>query len=193
MKWGPGQRKYHDALIGYTNGKLSIKEIPVPPENLFGPGGRYRPQQVKGTMGNLGQLVYDLTGPTGSDVDPGFRCQEWAVMEPDPDEWTKGLPACPCTRNQVLEDLLFMQDTSVPSPTVVKLRGQRWGSAQGQTFCSVLSNIYGSGKRCVYEPDGALLAGYNERYFSGYSIQKHIGNAGIFFCQISHKTSITTN
>ncbi|CAI5653345.1 mucin-4-like [Oreochromis niloticus] len=45
MKWDPGQRKYHDALIGYTNGKLSIKEIPVPPENLFGPGGRYRPQQ----------------------------------------------------------------------------------------------------------------------------------------------------
>ncbi|XP_044070958.1 mucin-like protein isoform X2 [Siniperca chuatsi] len=174
MRWGPGQRQYHNALIGYTDGKSSHKEPTVPPENLFGPGGRYRPQQVKGIMGKLGQLVYDLTGPAGSDVDPRVRCQAWTMKEPDPAEWTKGLSSCPCTRTQALEDLSFLQDTTDPGSRVKTLRGQRWGGAGGHIFQSILSNRHGSGKRCVYEPDGPLLAGYNERYFSGHSMQKHI-------------------
>ncbi|CAB1443899.1 unnamed protein product [Pleuronectes platessa] len=174
MHWGPGQRQYHNAVIGYTNGKLSFKEPTVPPENLFGPGGRYRPQQVKGTLGQLGQLVYDLTEPAGSDVNPQIRCQAWAMEEPEPAEWTQGLSSCPCTRTQALEDLSFLQDTTDPSLRVKILRNQRWGGAAGHIFLSVLSNRHGSGKRCVYEPEGPLLAGYNERYFSGHSEQKHI-------------------
>ncbi|XP_039995971.1 uncharacterized protein si:ch73-105b23.6 isoform X4 [Xiphias gladius] len=174
MHWGPGQRQYHDALIGYTDGKSSFKEPTVPPENLFGPGGRYRPQQVKGTLGMLGQLVYDLTGPAGSDIDPQIRCQAWAMKEPDPAEWTKELSSCPCIRTQALEDLSFLQDTTDLGLRVKTLRGQRWGGAGGHIFKSVLSNRYGSGKRCVYEPEGPLLAGYNERYFSIHSVQKHI-------------------
>ncbi|XP_049457035.1 mucin-like protein [Epinephelus fuscoguttatus] len=174
MLWGPGQRQYHDALIGYTDGKFSHKEPTVPPDNLFGPGGRYRPQQVKGVMGKLGQQVYDLTGPPGSDVDFSIRCQSWAMKEPDPAEWTKELSSCPCTRTQALEDLSFMQDTADPGSRVKTLRGQRWGGGGGHVFQSILSSRDGSGKRCVYEPDGPLLAGYNERYFSGHSMQKHI-------------------
>ncbi|XP_047458169.1 fibrillin-1 [Mugil cephalus] len=172
MSWGPGQRQHHDALIGYTDGKSSFKEITVPPENLFGPGGRYRPQQVIGTMGNLGQLVYDLTGPSGSD--PKIRCKAWAAKEPDPAGWTKVLPSCPCTRTQALEDLSFMQDATDPDPRVKELRGQRWGGTGGHIFQSLLPNKHGSGKRCVYEPDGPLVAGYNERYFTEQSAQKHI-------------------
>ncbi|TDH00847.1 hypothetical protein EPR50_G00174060 [Perca flavescens] len=175
MRWGPGQRKYHDALIGYTNGKSSHKEPTVPPENLFGPGGRYRPQEVKGVMGKLGQLVYDLTASAGSDVDLRMKCQAWAMKEPDPAAWTKELSSCPCTRAQALEDLSFLQDTTDAGSRVKTLRGQRWGGAGGHVFQSILSSRQGSGKRCVYDPDGPLLAGYNERYFSGNSIQKHIG------------------
>ncbi|XP_039639005.1 mucin-like protein [Perca fluviatilis] len=174
MRWGPGQRKYHDALIGYTNGKSSHKEPTVPPENLFGPGGRYRPQQVKGVMGKLGQLVYDLTASAGSDVDLRMKCQVWAMKEPDPAAWTRELSSCPCTRAQALEDLSFLQDTTDAGSRVKTLRGQRWGGAGGHVFQSILSSRQGSGKRCVYDPDGPLLAGYNERYFSGNSIQKHI-------------------
>nr|XP_033469720.1 mucin-like protein [Epinephelus lanceolatus] len=174
MLWGPGQRQYHDALIGYTDGKFSHKEPTVPPDNLFGPGGRYRPQQVKGVMGKLGQQVYDLTGPPGSDVDFSIRCQSWAMKEPDPVKWTNKLSSCPCTRTQALEDLSFMQDTADPGSRVKTLRGQRWGGGGGHVFQSILSSRDGSGKRCVYEPDGPLLAGYNERYFSGHSMQKHI-------------------
>ncbi|CAJ1066921.1 fibrillin-1 [Xyrichtys novacula] len=174
MLWGPGQRKYHDALIGYTDGKTSFREPTVPPGNLFGPGGRYRPHQVKGVMGKLGQQVYDLTGRTGLDIDPRIRCQAWAMKEPNPAEWTEQLFSCPCTRTQALEDLSFLQDTADQGSRVKTLRGQRWGSTGGHVFRSILSNRHGSGKRCVYEPDGPLLAGFSERYFSGHSIQKHI-------------------
>ncbi|XP_034537476.1 mucin-like protein [Notolabrus celidotus] len=174
MLWGPGQRKYHDALIGYTDGKFSFKEPTIPPGNLFGPGGSYRPQQVKGIMGKLGQQVYDLTGRVGSDVDPRIRCQVWAMKEPHPAEWTEQLFPCPCTRTQALEDLSFLQDTADQGSRVKTLRVQRWGGTGGHVFRSILSNRQGSGKRCVYEPDGPLLAGFSERYFSGHSIQKHI-------------------
>lgn len=178
MSWARGQRLHHDALIGYTDGKLSHREPTVRPQNLYGPGGRYRPQQVRGFMGNLGQLLYDLTGPAGPagpSLDPGARCQAWAVHEPDPTEWTEGLSLCPCNRAQAMEDLAFLQDTTDPGASVKTLRGQRWGSAGGQVFQSILSNRHGSGKRCVYELDGPLLAGYSERYFFGHSFQEHTG------------------
>ncbi|XP_017164593.1 mucin-4 isoform X2 [Poecilia reticulata] len=174
MKWGPGLRKHHDALIGYTDGKTTFKETTEPPGNLFGRAGRYRPNEVKGTLGNLGQLVYDLTGPVGSDADAGIKCQAWSRGEPDPAVWTVGLSSCPCTRMQALEDLVLLLDLSDPGETVQKLRAQRWTGASGQVFRSLLSNQYGAGKRCVYEPEGALLAGFNERYFYGQSTQKHV-------------------
>ncbi|XP_077352507.1 sushi domain-containing protein 2-like [Festucalex cinctus] len=101
-------------------------------------------------------------------------CQAWAMKEPDPADWTDGLPSCHCTRTQALEDLSFLQDNTDQGSQLKSLRGQRWGGDGGQIFRSVLSNEYGSGKRCVYDLQGPLLAGYNERYFSRHSIQKHI-------------------
>ncbi|KAF6735252.1 Fibrillin-1 [Oryzias melastigma] len=173
MSWGPGLRKYHNALIGYTDGKTSFMESTVPTDNLFGPGGRYRPQEKKGTLGKLGQLVYNLTWANGSNADPQMKCRMWAVKEPAPAMWTELLPGCPCTRSQALEDQSFVQDVTDPDPTVQKLRAQRWGG-EGQVFRSLLSNRFGAGKRCVYDLEGPLLAGYNERYYSQESSQKHI-------------------
>ncbi|XP_037829284.1 fibrillin-3 isoform X2 [Kryptolebias marmoratus] len=174
MKWGPGLRQYHDALIGYTDGIFSVKETTIPPENLFGPGGRYRPQEVKGTLGKLGQLVYNLTGEESSESSPRIKCQAWATQQPNPAEWMVGVSSCPCTLSQALEDLSFLQDTPEPGSTLQKLRDQRWGGATGYVFRSLLSNRYGAGKMCVYEPDGTLLAGVNQRFFSGYNEQKYI-------------------
>lgn len=176
MGWERGQRIYHDAIIGYKDEHLSVTQPSGAPGDPFGPGGRYRPQQVNGTLGRLGQLVFDLTAPAGSEVDPRIRCRSWAIKEPDPTEWSKVLPMCPCTRTQVQEDLSFLQETSDPGLRVKALRGQRWGGTGGYVFRSVLSNKFGSEKRCVYEPEGPLLAGYSERYFSGTSVQMHIGN-----------------
>ncbi|KAF7656117.1 hypothetical protein LDENG_00046100 [Lucifuga dentata] len=169
MQWGPGQRVSHKALIGYTDGgKHFWNETTIPPENLFGPKGRYRPQEVKWNVEKLGQLVYDLTRPVESDSDPHIRCKSWAKKEPDPAEWAKGLSSCPCTLAQAKKDLSFGPET-LPNDlasVVQKLRSQRWGGDKGHVFQSILSNRHGSGKRCVYELYGPLQAGYTERYFS---------------------------
>lgn len=183
MYWGPGQRIHHDALTGYTDGGAHFFNETTDPTNLFGPGGRYRPQEVKGNTGQLGQLVYDLTGPTEREQDPKMRCQVWALKEPEPKEWAKGVSSCPCTRAQALEDLAFGPETLPPNQQdrvrVTELRGLRWGGSGGHVFQSILSNQHGSGKRCVYDPQGPLLAGYSERYFSGATAQKHIGTVSV--------------
>ncbi|KAI4888646.1 hypothetical protein NFI96_027076 [Prochilodus magdalenae] len=177
MSWGPGQRTHHNALIGYTDGVNTFhSEIPQPPDNLFDQGGRYRPQTIVGNTGQLGQLVYDLTGATVVSSDSQRQCQVWAMKEPDPKEWAQGLAPCPCTRAQALEDLGFGPET-LPAENgmrVKELRGLRWGGSGGQVFQSILFNKQGAGKRCVYDPQGPLLAGYSERYFSGDKTQDHI-------------------
>lgn len=186
MHWGPGQRLHHDALIGYTDGgKHFHNEVTIPPENLFGPKGRYRPQQVKWNVKKLGQLVYDLTGSTEADSDPPIRCQSWAMKEPDPEEWAKGLSPCPCTLTQAKEDLSFGPERlhSDHASVVKELMRQRLGGGRGHIFQPILSNRHGSGKTCVYDPDGPLQAGYSERYFSGHSTQQHIGKACVMFDQ----------
>ncbi|KAG9344479.1 hypothetical protein JZ751_011149 [Albula glossodonta] len=177
MNWGPGQRPHHNALTGYTDGgSFFHNESTVPPDNLFGRAGRYRPQEVIGNTGRLGDWVYDLTGPLGLDSDPRKKCRAWALKESDPSVWTEGVAPCPCTRAQVLEDLAFGPETlPVKQRQLVKdLRGLRWGGSGGQVFQSILANMHGSGKRCVYDPQGPLLAGYSERYFSTSNIQDHI-------------------
>ncbi|XP_076141885.1 uncharacterized protein LOC143124336 isoform X2 [Alosa pseudoharengus] len=177
MLWGPGQRIHHNALIGYTDGAGHFhNETTLPPDNLFGPGGRYRPQDVPGNTGHLGQLVYDLTGPTGTTDDPRRKCQMWVLSEPEPVEWALGVAPCPCTRTQALEDLAFGPETlpRTQEALVREMRGLRWGGAGGQVFQSILFNKHGAGKRCVYDPQGPLLAGYSERYFSTHKTQQYI-------------------
>ncbi|XP_016355982.1 mucin-like protein [Sinocyclocheilus anshuiensis] len=177
MNWGPGQRTDHNALIGYTDGKSNFhNEIPKPPDNLFGPGGRYRPQTAMGNTGKLGQLVYDLSGSSEASSDPQRQCQVWAFNEPDPKEWALGLAPCPCTRVQAQEDLAFSLET-LPSEQMAQardLRALRWGGSRGRVFQSVLYNKQKAGKRCVYDPEGPLLAGYSERYFTEDKMQQHI-------------------
>lgn len=184
MGWGPGQRIYRNALIGYTDGISTFhNEIPNPPSNLYGPGSRYRPQSNMGNTGQLGQLLYDLTGGTVVSSDPQRQCQVWALKEPEPKEWTLGLTPCPCTRTQALGDLSFGPETlPVEKGThMQKLRGLRWGGNAGQVFQSVLFNKQHAGKRCVYDPQGPLLAGYSERYFTEDKAQEHIGKAPAYY------------
>ncbi|TRY88740.1 hypothetical protein DNTS_029673 [Danionella cerebrum] len=176
MKWGPGQRINHDALIGYTDGKNDFhQEIPKPPNNLFGPGGRYRPQTIMGNTGELGLLVYDLTGSNETSSDPQRQCQMWAFNEPDPKEWALGLTPCPCTYAQAQDDLAFRPESlTEQTPQVRNLRALRWGANKARVFQSVLYNKQKAGKRCLYDPEGPLLAGYSERYFTEDQTQLYI-------------------
>ena len=158
-----------------------------PPAGPYEPGGRYRPQHTVGPRGRPGQLLWDLSGPDpleeeagegaeGAEVDQRLRCQTWAQSEPAPAEWASEVPACPCTRAQATEDLAFLPQTVRPRlPQVRALRDQRWGSGSGHVFLSALPNRWGSGKTCVYDPQGELQGGYSERYFSAEDTQRHIG------------------
>ncbi|KAK7901518.1 hypothetical protein WMY93_018287 [Mugilogobius chulae] len=156
MLWGPGQRQFHNALVGYTNGTYSHIEPTIPADNLFGDGGRYRPNQWIGTLGKPGEMVYDLSNPSGASDDPKIKCQEWALKQPNANEWSSG--------------------SAGPNDRGTVLRAQRYGGLTRNVFNfkSVLSNLHGSGKRCVYELDGDLLTGYSERYFTATDQQKHI-------------------
>ncbi|XP_059928984.1 uncharacterized protein si:ch73-105b23.6 isoform X2 [Gadus macrocephalus] len=154
-----------------------------PPAGPYEPGGRYRPQHTVGPGGRPGQLLWDLSGPDpqeeeageGAEVDQRLRCQTWAQSEPAPAEWASEVPACPCTRAQATEDLAFLPQTVRPRlPQVRALRDQRWGSGSGHVFLSALPNRWGSGKTCVYDPQGELQGGYSERYFSAEDTQRHI-------------------
>ncbi|XP_058241182.1 mucin-like protein [Hemibagrus wyckioides] len=177
MNWGPGQRIYHNALIGYTDGISTFhNEIPNSPSNLFGPGGRYRPQSIVGNTGQVGQLLYNLTGDTVISSDPQKQCQVWALSEPDPKEWILELAPCPCTRTQALDNVAFGPETlPVKNGTYVQnLWGLRWSGTASQVFQSILFNKQNAGRRCVYDPQGSLLAGYSERYFTNDKIQEHI-------------------
>ncbi|KAJ0067219.1 hypothetical protein NL108_013075, partial [Boleophthalmus pectinirostris] len=174
MLWGPGQRQHHNALVGYTDGTNTHIEPTVPADNIFGKGGRYRPNQWTGTLGKPGELVYDLSNPSGANSDSRIKCQEWALKQPDASEWASGLPSCPCTKTQALGDMSFIQEVLDQTDRVAALRLQRYGGVGGHVFRSVLSNAYGSGKRCVYELEGDLLTGYSERYFTATERQRHI-------------------
>ncbi|CAL8362156.1 unnamed protein product [Boreogadus saida] len=154
-----------------------------PPAGPYEPGGRYRPQHTVGPRGRPGQLLWDLSGPDpqeeeageGAEVDQRLRCQTWAQSEPAPDEWASEVPACPCTRAQATEDLAFLPQTVRPRlPQVRALRDERWGGGSGHVFLSALPNRWGSGKTCVYDPQGELQGGYSERYFSADDTQRHI-------------------
>ncbi|XP_028845519.1 uncharacterized protein LOC114795935 isoform X2 [Denticeps clupeoides] len=177
MNWGPGQRTSHNALIGYTDGKDQFhNENTHTPDNLFGPGGRYRPQEVVWNTSRMGQIIYNLTGQTLTSPDPQRKCQLWALGEPDPAEWVVGVAPCPCTRAQAIEDLAFGPETFPPKKEALvrEIRGMRWGGSGGHGFQSILSNKQGSGKRCVYDLQGPLLGGYSERYFATDKAQEHI-------------------
>ncbi|XP_055083462.1 mucin-like protein [Periophthalmus magnuspinnatus] len=174
MLWGPGQRQYHSAVVGYTDGTHTHIEPTIPADNIFGDGGRYRPNQWTGTLGKPGELVYDLSNPSGVNDDPRIKCQGWALKQPHANEWASGLPTCPCTKMQALGDMSFIQEVLDQTDRVAALRAQRYGGVGRHVFRSVLSNAYGSGKRCVYELEGDLLTGYSERYFTVADRQRHI-------------------
>ncbi|XP_069036121.1 uncharacterized protein [Lepisosteus oculatus] len=175
MNWGPGQRLFHRALRGYTDGKdVYYNEPHSQQNNTYGPGGSHRPHQALGNTGQLGQWVYELSRPAvEKETEPRGKCQLWAQREPPPSSWTEGIPACPCHKAQATEDQSFILETlpSKQAPIVQQLRGLR---ASGLVYQSLLANRHGAGQKCVYDTEGYLVAGYSERYFTVSSVQDYI-------------------
>ncbi|CAJ0929764.1 unnamed protein product, partial [Ranitomeya imitator] len=178
MSWGPAQRVYHRALIGYTNGEgIYFNDPQALKNNTYRSGGIYRPHNVLGNTNKTGVWAYWLDTPANvSTTNYHSKCWSWYYSEPDSSSWDAGIPSCPCLKSQAAKDYTFIPEVlpSSSSDLVVTLRRLQ---SNGTGFQSTLPNQYAAGRRCVYSADGYLIRGFT-RYFihNSYAngIQEHI-------------------
>ncbi|XP_018117912.2 fibrillin-1-like [Xenopus laevis] len=166
MLWSPGQRVYHRALIGFTNGAGVFYNDPQSQkDNTYGAEGRYRPHAVKGNTNAIGFWAYRLDNVTSINRTNYHRqCWSWYSSEPDHLTWSVALPPCPCLKSQAAKDRTFISET-LPSSTADLIKNLRGQQCNGTTFQSTLANQYLAGRRCVYDADGYLINGFSDRYF----------------------------
>ncbi|CAH2254962.1 fibrillin-1-like isoform X1 [Pelobates cultripes] len=166
MSWGPGQRVYHRALIGYTNGEGIFYNDPhTQKNNTYGPEGRYRPHKVLGNTNRIGLWAFRLDAPLNiSKIDYHKKCWEWYNSEPESFTWNVNIPSCPCVKPQVAKDVSFIPDIMSIS-SIDMIRNLRSLQGNGTTFQSTLPNQNFAGRRCVYDSDGYLKTGITDRYF----------------------------
>ncbi|XP_068089568.1 mucin-like protein [Hyperolius riggenbachi] len=179
MSWGPGQRMYHRAMIGYTNGEgVYYNDPQALKNNTYGPEGRYRPHKVPGNTNRIGLWAYQLDIPINANKTNYHRkCWRWYYSEPDSSTWDTGLPPCPCLKSQAAKDYNFVSEV-LPSSYTDLVKMLRGSQGNGTTFQVTLPNRYAAGRRCIYDSDGYLIGGIKDRYFiydSGLgSVQDHI-------------------
>ncbi|KAM4043654.1 uncharacterized protein ACNLHF_013893 [Anomaloglossus baeobatrachus] len=166
MSWGPAQRVYHRALIGYTNGEgISFNDPQALKNTTYGPGGIYRPHKVLGNTNKTGVWAYWLDASANvNTTNYQSKCWSWYYSEPDSSSWDSGLPSCPCLKSQAAKDYTFIPEV-LPSSSrdiVVTLRRLQ---SNGTAFQSTLSTQNAAGRRCVYNTDGYLTSGFTDRYF----------------------------
>ncbi|GCB76366.1 hypothetical protein scyTo_0021001 [Scyliorhinus torazame] len=162
MLWHPGQRLFHRALMGYTNGEGIFYNDPQTQKiNTYGPGGRYRPDQAIGNTGHRGQWAYrlDLQNPSKYSKSYQQKCWQWYLTEPNPSAWNTDVHSCPCHESQAKEDNRFIPEIMLFNvSTKQKLEEKRI------TFMSALPNRLKAGRRCIYS-SGYLIEGITDRYF----------------------------
>ncbi|PIO32166.1 hypothetical protein AB205_0118860, partial [Aquarana catesbeiana] len=177
MSWSPGQRVYHRALIGYTNGEgVYYNDPQAMKNNTYGPAGRYRLHRVLGNTNRTGLWAYQLDPPININKTNYHRkCWRWYYSEPDSSLWEDGLPSCPCLKSQTTKDFNFIPEI-LPSfsSDLVKILRQLQGN--GTTFQTTLPNRYAAGHRCVYDSEGYLINGFKDRYFIYDSNQDGVQN-----------------
>uniref|UniRef100_A0A8C5MW22 Mucin-like protein n=1 Tax=Leptobrachium leishanense TaxID=445787 RepID=A0A8C5MW22_9ANUR len=165
MSWGPGQRVYHRALIGYTNGEGIYYNDPQTQKNdTYGPEGRYRPHKVLGNTNRTGLWAFRLdTLDNLQNTNYHQKCWDWYYTEPEPSTWNNGLPSCPCVKPQVAKDNTFIPEL-VPTYNADTIRTLRALEGNGTVFQSTLPNQHYAGHRCVYDSAGYLTNGISDRY-----------------------------
>ncbi|KAM9316830.1 uncharacterized protein PAF06_007921 [Gastrophryne carolinensis] len=179
MSWGPGQRVYHKALIGYTNGEgIYYNEPIILKNNTYGSEGRYRLHKVLGNTNKTGLWAYQLDTPINiNKISYHQMCWRWYYSEPDSSTWDTGLPSCPCLKSQAAKDYTFIPEI-LSSSNAVLVKTLRLSQGNGTAFQSTLPNRYAAGSRCVYDSEGYLISGFRDRYFvyesSFSSVQDHI-------------------
>ncbi|XP_034263960.1 mucin-4 isoform X2 [Pantherophis guttatus] len=147
MQWDYTKLSAPNALIGYTSGDGYFKN-----DNLMTrtPAEKYRPDGFQGYNTDVrGLWIYKLD--SWIRVNYRQRCLDWLSHERFPSAWNRNLPACPCSLQQGMSD--YRYTTS-----------QKGGENSGLTLLySSSPNNYGAGVRCLYNQNGQLQEGRQER------------------------------
>ncbi|XP_072906741.1 mucin-4 isoform X2 [Hemitrygon akajei] len=162
MQWYPGQRLFHRALMGYTNGRgIFYNDPQTQKNNTYGPRGRYRPDQEIGNTGLRGQWAYRLDLQNTGKYHKNYqqKCWNWHLTEPNPSAWNTNIHSCPCHETQAKEDNRF-----IPEILLFNSFSEQKLEDRMITFQSALPNRFRAGRRCTYS-SGYLIAGITDRYF----------------------------
>ncbi|XP_064372838.1 mucin-4-like [Dromaius novaehollandiae] len=149
MKWDYTQLAATNVLIGYSSGDGIYHN-----DDLIQrpPAAKYRPDQVRGYNTDLrGLWIYKLESRVGANY--RLKCLAWTGRQQEPQTWSRGLPACPCSLQQGQRD-----------PRFRSAREGRLG-ARLTMLHSASPNQYGAGVRCLYDSRSQFVEGRQERYW----------------------------
>ncbi|CAM9324821.1 unnamed protein product [Bubo scandiacus] len=149
MQWDYTRLVATNVLIGYTSGDGFYRNDDL---TRRPPATKYRPDQFRGYNTDLrGLWIYKLESRVG--VNYRLKCLAWTGRQQEPQVWSQGLPACPCSLQQGQQDPRFKSS-----------RGG-WWAARVSMLHSASPNQHGAGIRCLYDSQSQLIEGRQERYW----------------------------
>ncbi|XP_059507120.1 mucin-4-like isoform X2 [Stegostoma tigrinum] len=170
MNWKYDIRPYYRnyALMGYYSGSLRSylnsdmnlvfndphTRFNVPPEKI------YHPDMYPGfKTGKNGHWAYRLERNNISTINPRQKCMDWYLREPEA-YWSNDTSPCPCTFWQAIFDRAFIWGN------IIYYYGFSVKDLQASylTMQSRFPNQQGSGMRCYYSWNGALIHGEKETF-----------------------------
>ncbi|XP_062485013.1 mucin-4-like isoform X1 [Pezoporus occidentalis] len=149
MQWDYTRLAATNVLIGYTSGDGFYHNDDLAQRP---PAAKYRPDQFRGYNTDLrGLWIYKLESRVG--INYRLKCLAWTGRQQEPQAWSQGLPACPCSLQQGQQDPRFKSS-----------RGG-WWAARVSMLHSTSPNQHGAGIRCLYDSQNQLIEGRQERYW----------------------------
>ncbi|XP_068020177.1 mucin-4-like isoform X2 [Melanerpes formicivorus] len=149
MQWDYTKLAATNVLIGYTSGDGFYRNDDL---SKRPPAVKYRPDQFRGYNTDLrGLWIYKLESRVG--VNYRLKCLAWTGRQQEPQMWSQGLPACPCSLQQGQQDPRF------------KSSRRGWWGARLSMLHSAAPNQHGASVRCLYDSQGQLIEGRQERYW----------------------------
>ncbi|XP_026545797.1 mucin-4 [Notechis scutatus] len=147
MQWDYTKLSAPNVLIGYTSGDGYFKN-----DNLMTrtPAEKYRPDRFQGYNTDVrGLWIYKLD--SWIRVNYRQRCLDWLSHEKLPSAWNRNLPPCPCFLQQGMSDNRYTTSQ------------KGWQDSGFTLLYSSRPNNYGAGVRCLYNRNGQLQEGRQER------------------------------
>ncbi|XP_033098103.1 uncharacterized protein LOC117102007 [Anneissia japonica] len=203
MLWNPDLESPQDATIGYNIRSDGPVNVVI---------GNYRPDELTGNTGNLGEWVFRFENNNEDTINPKKRCLEWYSQDVTEFFSTSGLGSCPCSLRQAVRDGRYSLSPLVSISSTGIGRGDNVNTAleafkiSASLFENIVTllndatsyalclqsstfNQYLSGTQCCYRLNGfSLINGYLGIGCSSYVFKYGytFGNWLIFNNYINH-------